>query len=227
MEIMETVPGSSGEVKDPASTTTTSDPSAAKEPKPEKSEKDNIFSDQNLPKDSSVEVDSAKDGESVALSEKKREVVITPLEKAAFIDSVVSNTRFVKDYSLFGGKVKFTVRSLTVDEVNALASWTVKVGSSDSAGLVSGRYRKYLAAAQIAMFNGTEMPPLEEPLFETLESDGRTVKKPGWIDRCAYWDGVGIGVFTAIMSCLSDFDQRYAALCKEAENANFWNPDTP
>lgn len=189
-----------------------------------KEEKESIFSDSNLPKDS--EVDTGKE-EEVSLEPKTKTVTITPAEKAMFIDSVVNNTRFVKEYSLFGGRVTLTLRSMTVDEVNALASWTAKRGTEDPAGLMSGRYRKYLAAAQVERYNGVEMPPLEQPLFSTLGSDGKTVNEPGWIKRSEYWDGVGIGAFNAIMACLSDFDLRYATLCKEAENANFWSPDTP
>lgn len=183
-----------------------------------------IFSDSNLPNDSKV--DTGKVEEDVSLAPKTKTVTITAAEKVDFIDSVVNNTRFTKEYSLFGGHLKLTLRSMTVDEVNALGSWTAKQGTEDPAGLMSGRYRKYLAAAQVAKYNGVEMPPLENPLFPTLESDGKTVKEPGWLKRSDFWDGIGIGAFNALMTCISDFDLRYSTLCKEAENPNFWNPDT-
>ena len=190
-----------------------------------KKENKGIFSDSNLQNDS--EVDTGKVEEDVSLAPKTKTVTITAAEKVDFIDSVVNNTRFTKEYSLFGGHLKLTLRSMTVDEVNALGSWTARRGTEDPAGLMSGRYRKYLAAAQVAKYNGVEMPPLENPLFPTLESDGKTVKEPGWLKRSDFWDGIGIGAFNALMACISDFDLRYATLCKEAENANFWNPDTP
>lgn len=190
-----------------------------------KEEDKGIFSDRNLPNDS--EVDIGKVEEDVSLAPKTKTVTITVAEKVDFIDAVVNNTRFTKEYSLFGGHLKLTLRSMTVDEVNALGSWTAKQGTEDPAGLMSGRYRKYLAAAQVAKYNGVEMPPLENPLFPTLESDGKTVKEPGWIKRSDFWDGIGIGAFSALMMCISDFDLRYSTLCKEAENPNFWNPDTP
>lgn len=194
----------------------------------EKDGKEGIFSDSNLPKDSEVDTGVPKEEkDEVALEPQTKTITITPAEKAAFIDAVVANTRFTKEYSLFGGKVKLTLRSMTVDEVNALATWTAKQGTTDPAGLMAGRYRKYLAAAQIARYNGVDMPPLEQPLFETLESDGKTVKEPGWLKRSDYWDGISIGAFNAIMACMSDFDLRYATLCKEADNSNFWDPDTP
>ena len=223
-----TIMGESQQTGESTETRTPTHP-AAEYPETQESKKEEIFSDGNLPKDSVVDtsVEEKESAEDVSLGPKTKSITITAAEKVAFIDAVVNNTRFTKDYSLFGGRVKLTLRSMTVDEVNALASWTAKRGTEDPAGLMSGRYRKYLAAAQVAMYNGVEMPPLEQPLFSTLESDGKTVKEPGWIKRGEYWDGMGVGAFNLIMSCISDFDLRYATLCKEAENANFWDPDTP
>lgn len=185
-------------------------------------EKVNIFAEANLKEKSEVEAEKEeqKDGSATVLT-------IMPEDKLAFIDSVVQNKRFTKDYAIFGGKVKLTLRSLTTDEVNALSCWILKQGSSDSAGLLSGRYRKYLAAAQVAELNGTRMNPLEDPLFETVGNDGKSVDGPGWLSRAAYWDGMADGLFTAVLSCIKDFDALYAALCKKAFDANFWNPDTP
>lgn len=187
--------------------------------------KDNMFSDENISKDTKVDlIDPLKDAMDAA---KEDLITVTPLEKGLFIDAMVNNKRYMKDYVLFGGKVTLTVRSLTIDEVDAMSTWIVKKGVSDSSGLLTGKYRKYLMAAQVEKLNGVEMPPLEEPLYETLDEDGKTVKEPGWIKRGAFWDNMSYGLFNAIMECLKDFDKRYSALCKKAENANFWNPDTP
>lgn len=196
-------------------------------PKKKSPERKSIFSSDDLDKDSVLDTGEPKEDRGLDLGSYNREITITSDDKTSFIDSVVANTRFTRDYSLFGGKITLTVRSLTTDEVNALAVWIAKIGSSDPSGLMAGRYRKYLMAAHIEMYNGTKMPPLEEPLYETLESDGKTVKPQGWLKRCGYWDGIGVGVFNAIMGCLADFDLRYTMLCKEAANGNFWNPDTP
>lgn len=179
--------------------------------KSDEPEKVNIFSESNL-----------KDK-----SELSNERTVIPEDKIAFVDSVVQNKRFMKSYSLFGGKVSLTVRSLTSDEVNAMSAWILKQGSSDSAGLLSGRYRKYLAAAQVEELNGVRMNPLEEPLFETLGKDGKSVECPGWISRSSYWDGMSGGLFDAVMACIKDFDELYSLLCKKAQDSNFWNPDTP
>ena len=187
----------------------------------EKEEK-NIFSEENLAKTSDVSMDSD-------LGSRKNvdRLKLSPDDKASFIDSVVNNTRFTKEYSMFGGKLTLTLRSLTNDEVNALSSWIVKKGSNDSSGVLSGRYRKFLLAALVEMFNGTEMPPLEQPLFETLAEDGKTTVPPGWSNRADFWDGMSVGVFNAVMSCIDDFDARYSILCQKADDSNFWLPDTP
>lgn len=190
---------------------------------------DNMFDNKNLPKSTKVsDKDVSKDvlldmGNSTAV----KPITITPEDKIRFIDAVVNNTRFTKDYKLFGGRVALTVRSLTSEEVQAIAAWIVRQGTSDPSGQISGRYRKYLAAAQISRYNGIDMPPLAMPLFPALETDGKTVKEPGWLGQCDFWDGIGSGIFQAIMVCLSDFDAIYATMCKKAEDANFWSPDTP
>jgi len=200
-------------------------PDVSVEEKPQA--KENMFSDDNLSKDSVVETDAPVEPKKLDLGAMKRDVTITPEDKVAFIDAVVENRRFTKGYSLFGGRITVTVRSLTTDEVNALSAWTVRQGNKDSAGLLAGRYRKYLMAAHIAMLNGVELPPLEEPLFETVKSDGKTTLPPGWVKRCDQFDGMDFGRFNAIMGCIADFDTRYSILCQKAEDANFWNPDTP
>jgi len=183
----------------------------------EEKKPENIFSENNLSAESVLQSENA---------EKEKMLTITSEEKVAFIDSVVTNERFTKDYSLFGGKITLTVRSLTTEEVNALSDYILRNGSSDTQGLLSGKYRKYLAAAQIAVYNGTHMNPLEQPLFTTLEKNGKTAVPPGWIERSAYWDNLPAGLFESIMACIKDFDERYSLLCRKAEDANFWNPDT-
>ena len=210
MEVMDSSSSGDPDVK----LTTTQVEDDSHEASDKDNEEENIFSDGNL------------GNESVVLSGKK-DVVISADDKVAFIDAVVSNTRFTKDYSLFGGRIKLTIRSLTSDEVNALATWSAKQGTNDPAGLVAGKYRKYLLAAQVSMLDGVEMPPLEEPLYEHLGSDGKTIEPPGWIGRCSFWDNMGFGQFQAILGCIGDFDMIYSTLCSKAEDSNFWSPDTP
>ena len=214
MEIMKNDASEPEKISVPDTTTEVKKKNPKREP--------SIFSESKISEESTVKVDDIPEEEV-----KKRDIIISPSDKAAFIDAIVSNDRFKKEYSLFGGKMKATLRSLTYDEVNALATWTAKQGTKDSAGLMSGRYRKYLLAAYIEMLDGVEMAPLEEPLYENVGSDGKTVNPPAWVDRCKFFDGMGYGKFQALMSLVGEFDALYSTLCEKAEDANFWNPDTP
>lgn len=188
----------------------------------------NVFSDDNLPKNITMGASDIKDNIiELSSTSTNKPLVITSEDKVAFLDAVVANDRFTKAYSIFGGRISFTVRSLTSEEVQALAAWIIKAGSVDPAGQIAGRYRKYALAAQIAKYNDVTMPPLQAPLFPEMSTDGKTKKEPGWLDQSACWDNKPSGVLEAILSCLKDFNDIYATLCTKAEDANFWNPDTP
>lgn len=191
--------------------------------------KEKLFSDENLGKPTDVADDAKRDE---ATSEPLRinggkTVTITPEDKVAFLDSVMTNSRFTKRYRLFGGRMDITVRSLTQDELSALAAWAYKQAISDPSWHLSGRGRRYALSAQVAMFNGIELPPLEEPLYASVEADGKTLKPPAWVERDNFWCGQSAGVVSAVLKCITDFDARYQILCNKAEDENFWNPDTP
>ena len=186
-----------------------------------------MFSQSKIASDTAVPKEEASVGAALSIGAETKDVVITVEDKVAFIDSVVNNTRFERDYSLFGGKLKVTIRSVTADETNALAAWAFKNALSDPTWHMSGRGRKNLLAAQVARFNGIEIPPLKEPLFATLQDDGKTVKDPGWVESASFWDDKSAAVVDSVMRCIADFDLRYSTLCKKAEDENFWAPDTP
>ena len=192
----------------------------------EKADGENVFSDENIRKDTVVDTGVPKEKD-IYIGDGNVKVTITPEDKVAFVDSIVRNERFTKEYSLLGGSLKLTVRSMTSDEVNAVAAWTARQGAEDPVGMMVGRYRKYLAAAQVSKLNGVEMPPLDEPLFPRVGKDGKTVDPPGWMNRFAYWDGMVYGLFMLVMKCINDFELTYSELCRRAEDVNFWNPDTP
>ena len=99
--------------------------SASSEGSPAEDGKNNMFSEEMLAQDSELP-DPRGDG--------KPPMTVSAADKVAFIDSVVANSRFTKEYSLFGGRLKVTMRSLTSDEVNALAVWTAKQGTKDASG---------------------------------------------------------------------------------------------
>jgi len=192
-----------------------------------------IFSQERIAEDTEVEIPDDVDGDAPGREgglksiPETRTVTVTAEDKVRFIDAVASNSRFERNYTLFGGRISLTVRSITAEESNALAAWAFKKAVADPTWNVSGRGRRHILVAQIARFNGTDMPPMEKPLFETLGSDGKTLSEPGWVGRADFWEGIGAGVVDAVMNCISDFDTRYRILCEKAEDENFWLPDTP
>lgn len=192
-----------------------------------KPEAEKLFSNENLTKDSVVENPEPQKEPTIKIGAETPTVTITPEDKVAFLDAIINNTRFTKSYSLFGGRIKIKIRSLTMDETNALAAWAFKQAVKDTTWHISGRGRRYVLAAQVAMYNGTELPPLEAPLYETLDKDGKTTIDPGWVSRDSFWEDKDSGVIDAVIRCLSDFDMRYHILASKAEDENFWNPDTP
>ena len=190
-------------------------------------EKDkSMFSHENIADDSKVPAEEVSMGAAISIGTKPKDVVITPADKEAFINSVVNNTRFEREYRLFGGKLNVTIRSITADEANALAAYAFKKSMSDPSWHLSGMGRRHILSAQVSMFNGTKIPPLAEPLFETLDKDGK-VNEPGWVASTSFWAGKDTAVVDAILRCISDFDIRYSTLCNKAEDENFWTPDTP
>lgn len=203
-----------------------SQPTAAPASAPDKPV-EKVFAGDNIAEKTIVPSDEVKTGSVLGLGFKQKELVITPEDKVTFLDSLVGNTRFEKRYSRFGGKINLTVRSITAEESQALAAWAIKQGSANPSDQLSGRFRKYLLTAQVSMFNGVAMQPLEEPLFSTLQDDGKTVSEPGWVRRSSFWDKQPSAVVQAAIDCLSDFDRLYSTLCSKAEDENFWNPDTP
>lgn len=202
---------------------------AAKDAGTTEKKDENMFSTENLAKDTAVpapEVESAHDP-TIKIGAEMPQVTITPEDKVSFLDAIMSNTRFTKSYSLYGGRVRIRLRSLTLDETNAIAAFLFKQSVNDATWHLSGRGRRYALAAQVEMFNGTELAPLEAPLFETLAEDGKTTKPPAWVDRDRFWDNKDVGLVEAILKCMTDFDTRYKILISKAQDENFWNPDTP
>lgn len=191
-----------------------------------KEKKNEMLSQENISSDTVVPPEEASSGAALSIGAELKKVTITPEDKISFINSVVNNTRFERSYSMFGGKLTFTVRSLTNEEISAISAYTLKKSVEDPAWHLSGRGRKLILVSQISKLNGTVIPPMSAPLFETVDKDGKTME-PGWVESLAFWDDKVSAVTDAVMKGISDFDIRYSTLCQKAEDENFWVPDTP
>jgi len=156
----------------------------------------------------------------------KRNVEITPVDKQAFVDSVVSNSRMTASYSFFGGKLTFKIRSRTYEESRAAIHFAYDEmgGKAVAQSEFSMRLRAMLMSLQIAEMNGVVYDEAEKlgPLFSKLE--GITVIRPKWLERVVLFERLPEAVFEAVWQCVYEFESKYWTLMRNARNQDFWLP---
>lgn len=156
----------------------------------------------------------------------KEDLVITPEEKRTFVDALVSNSRWIHESSIFGGKIKVTLRSRTRAETDALYAYIRHELSrgDESLSLLQGDMAFILLVAHVAELNGTKFPEMKAPL--TYTEEGGLEKEPGWIEDLQNWKKRPIGITDALINRIQLFEYKYWAMVSEASNSNFWTPDT-
>ena len=152
---------------------------------------------------------------------------ISPDEKAAFIDAMITGERYKQTFRLFGGRVTVTLRSRTAAETHAMYAYIRHVLSKngpENMSAVEGDMAYVPLVAQVAELNGTAFPEMKEPLMFT-ESDGKEVA-PGWYGDFKAWKAKPEGLTSALISCVQLFEYKYWTMTREAANKNFWSSDT-
>jgi hypothetical protein len=158
----------------------------------------------------------------------KSDLMITPEEKAAFIDALVTGERYRQTFSIFGGKINVVIRSRTAKETHAMYSYMRYIlsskGGDEGLNAVEGDMAYVPLVVQIEEMNGKKFPEMKGPLtFE--ESDGKLVY-PGWFEDFKAWKSKPEGLTSALISLIQLFEYKYWTMTKEANNKNFWNTDT-
>lgn len=155
----------------------------------------------------------------------RREVDITPADKAAFLDAIVSGSRFVSEASLFDGRVKVSFRSRSVEETEAILAYLHRSG-------VAGKFTTRtdvrdtsllaLLVAQVASLNDVDYDEMRRPLnaVETLGG----VTEPAWVEDLEIWRRKPEALVTALGDALVEFESKYWTLTKAATDENFWKP---
>ena len=155
------------------------------------------------------------------------DLVISPEEKSAFIEALVTGERYTQTVDIFGGKMHVMLRSRTAEETHAMYSYIRHVLSSDvqdGMGVVEGDMAYVPLVAQIAEINGTKYPEMKAPL--TFEMSGGKEVPPGWLEDLKAWKSRPEALTSALISCIQLFEYKYWTMTKEASNKNFWNSDT-
>ena len=169
--------------------------------------------------------DALKDMEAIKKL-KREQVVITPDDKEAFIDALVSGKRLVLYFMRCGKRINVAIRSRTVPETQAILQQLkreIDAGTIVTQTDYTTRLRAMMMAAQVVDCNGTHGDPLKEPLFQMVGTDGKLVD-PAWLGQAQYWNGVSDGLQAVVWSCLQEFEDKYWIMVDDARDANFWSP---
>ena len=155
------------------------------------------------------------------------DLMITPEEKSAFIDAMITGERYRQTFSLFGGKITVKIRSRVAAETHAMYSYirhSLANGGAGNINAVEGDMAYVPLVAQIEELNGKKFPEMKEPLT-FVESEGKETP-PGWFEDFKAWKSKPEGLTSALISCIQLFEYKYWMMTKEATNKNFWNSDT-
>jgi len=160
-------------------------------------------------------------------------VEITEDDKNSFIDSLIDNTRYTRQFSIFNGNVYGTIQSRTADETKALiheAQRRVRTAEVLSDADYSAIFRKAVLRFQIKSLNGVEFPVVQEPLlaqynFSTVLSEN-PVTPPKWFEEAnQFWGAKQCGYVTAVYAEVMKFEFKYWTLVENSANQDFWHPE--
>lgn len=155
----------------------------------------------------------------------KEELEITPEEKDAFVESLLTGKRHYQTYTIFGDRIRVTVRNRTIAETQAMYSYMRHMLTKDASALamLEGDMSYILLAAQIEEINGVKYPEMQEPL-NFVETGGK-VQDPGWLSCLQAWKSKPEGLTNALINRVQLFEYKYWTMVSEASNQNFWNPE--
>jgi hypothetical protein len=158
-------------------------------------------------------------------------VELTPADKDAFVDAMVTGGRYERPFELFGGRVMGVFRSRTSAESLAILKelarqWTIRKFMSESE--YSTMLRWGMLKAHLKELNGVQYAEMKEPLTaqSTVEADGKeVVKEPEWFKEMhAQFGSKDEGLYTAVYREVRTFEKKYWALVAHAKDQNFWKP---
>jgi len=152
-------------------------------------------------------------------------IEITDDDRNPFIDAIVNNARYVRTFSLYGGRLTGKFRSRTQSEsmavlahLNMLLRRKEIVEQLQYATLL----RAAVLAAQVAEFNDVVYPELMVPLY-WMRKDKDDIK-PKWIDQMDDWMSKQDAIVTAVYDELQIFERKYWSMTRSAPESNFWPP---
>ena len=156
---------------------------------------------------------------------KVNKVTVSAEEKAAFLEALVQNKRFHKDYTTAAGRMNLRLRSRTVEETSAIISAftaEIRAGKLVSTLEQTSRLRSMLMTFQVETLNGVDYASPEHPLVTTVSDAGTA--QPAWLERASAWSAYNEAAHSMIWNCLADFEDRYWTMTESAKDSDFWQP---
>lgn len=152
-------------------------------------------------------------------------VSVTPEDKSAFIDAVLQDGRYVRSFSLYGGKVTGTFRSRTSREHDAIIGFLtsrVQTGVITNDADYFHNLRALVFMAQVERLNGVEYACMAEPLFpKQPDSD------PGWLEAYRFWldrEERNCALTGPLFEELRKFERKYWTMIACSGELNFFDP---
>ena len=127
-------------------------------------------------------------------------VEITPAEKNAFLEALVTGDRYQQPFTLFAGRITGLLENRTQSESSAIIAQLnrkVRDGRITNVMEYSGRLRSMLLAAQVRMLKDNAYEQLARPLMATVKSPTEVVA-PAWLPQVDIWAEMGDAITTAI-----------------------------
>lgn len=170
-------------------------------------------------------------GEIADGSHGNRVVEISQEEKDAFLDSVVSGSRYTGKGILFGGRVRVAFRSRSSAESEAIDSFLRYRGSHNiiqNGVAYADALRFCILAAGVESLNDSKFPTLTDAsngidgLFYREEKEG--TKDPEWLWLFNKWRSMPESVVAAVLEEYFSFEAKYWKMIERAGDENFWSP---
>lgn len=155
----------------------------------------------------------------------KETVVITPLDKQAFVDALLDNSRFTRPFSLYGGKIYGEFQNRTTREHDAIVAYLcakIRDGVIKNDSDYFRYLRSLILTAQTRRYMEFEYDGMKEPLY--ANEDGTP---PAWEPTFLRWlakDDLTPGLTGPLFSEIRKFEHKYWTLISCADDANFFVP---
>ena len=166
---------------------------------------------------------------------------ITEADREAFIQAIITGSRYERTFSIFGGKLSGTFRCRSIAESDGIIAWLshcVNKRAVDARIEYMTMMRNAQLAAQVKSLRGMinedfeELPQPYAPTRTTVtkpDKNGKDVttvevKDPGWLAAAEAWGSRPEALVTAVHNELKKFEKRYWTMVMDAPNQNFWSP---